>query len=421
VQPHFRPSTLINALLDRAFGSALPPDVRKNMLIELNSSIAYGVFTAACIQFIPVVLRRLGASTDQLALYSAQTYFGAILTTFSVMLIGQRQPKGFVLFFWTIARSLFLLFALINDVRWALLLTAIFWAFESFPSPAYTRMVQILYPNQIRGQVISIVRLGKAGAVLLIAPLAGWVLDHWGYQLLFPIASLLALLSTWIFGRMKVEERTSASNPIHAFADLWQIVRKNRPFTVHLWGVIFYGTGAMMGYALYPVVQVDRLNLSYGEVGWLSMAQSITWLVGLLIWGRTIDRKGALWTLRANYLAAFFVPLTYIWATSAWTLLPAFIAQGVVSAGVDMAFLNVCLQMAAPGKMLEYSALQSTVIGIRGIAASFLGAGMVRIGFPETTVFACGALLILISWWIIGQIRFMPQVDTIYVDKVYKG
>ena len=409
MQSNFNPSTLIGYLLDRAFGTLLTSDVRKNMTIELFSSIAYGVFTAACIQFIPVMLRRMGASTDQLALYSAQTYFGAILTTLSVMLIGRRQPKGYALFFWTIARSLFLLFAFIHDVGWALILTGVFWVFESFPSPAYTRMVQILYPNQIRGQVISIVRLGKAGAVLLFAPVAGWMLDHWGYQVLFPIASLTALLATWIFGRMRVEDRVHQPGKVHTFADLAQIARNNRPFMIHLIGVVFYGVGAMMGYVLYPVVQVDRLNLSYGDVGWLSMAQSITWLVGLVVWGRMIDQRGAVWTLRANYLAAFFVPVTYIWATSAWTLLPAFIAQGIVSAGVDMAFLNVCLQLAEPGKMLQYSALQSTVIGARGIAASFLGAGMVHLGFANTTVFASGAILILISWWIMAGSSTTPD------------
>ena len=101
--------------------------VRRNMRIELCSAMAYGMFTAACLQFIPVVLRRLGASTDQLAIYGTQSYFGSFLALVSIMVMGQRQPKGYLLFFWSIARGASLCFAFVHDVRWALLLTGFFF------------------------------------------------------------------------------------------------------------------------------------------------------------------------------------------------------------------------------------------------------------------------------------------------------
>ena len=398
----------INQIMRSTFGLALTPAVRRNMRIELFSSIAYGIFTATCIQFIPVVLRRLGASTDQLAFYGAQGYFGSILTLVSVMLIGQRQPKGYLLFFWSMARGVFLCFAFVHDVRWALVLTGLFWLFESFPSPAYARIVKAIYPDEIRGQVIARVRLGKAGAVLLVAPLAGWALDRWGFQLLFPVAGLLALLATAIFSRMALPDLAAPPRQSPALVSLWQIARNNRAFVIHLLGVIFFGLGSNVGYPLYPLVEVDRLNLSYGQVGWLGMAQSIAWLIGLVVCGRLIDQRGPFWTLRANYVAAFFVPFTYIWADSMWTLLPAFIAQGIVTAGVDMAFLNITLQLAEPGKILQYAALQSTVIGLRGMAGSLLGAGLVRLGFSDTTIFTLGALLVLVAWGVLGSIQRQP-------------
>ena len=406
-------SATTNHPITSAFGLAMTSAVRRNMRIELCSAMAYGMFTAACLQFIPVVLRRLGASTDQLAIYGTQSYFGSFLALVSVMLIGQRQPKGYLLFFWTMARGAFLCFAFVHDVRWALLLTGLFFVFESFPSPAYARIVKAIYPEEIRGRVISLVGLGKACAVMLVAPLAGWALDRWGFQLLFPLAGALALLATAIFSRIAIPDLAAPRRQAPTLVSLWQIARNNRQFVIHLLGVIFFGLGMNVGSPLFPLVQVDRLNLSYSQVGWLGMAQSIAWLIGLVVCGRLIDQRGPLWTLRASYVAAFFIPFTYIWAESMWTLLPAFIAAGIVTAGVDMAFLTVTLQLAEPDKVLEYAALQSSVVGLRGMAGVLLGAGMVRLGFADTTIFALGALLVLVAWWVLGPIQRPPAMANV--------
>ena len=169
---------LFSTRIDRTFTTPLTPEVRRNMYIELLASVAYGIFYAAAIQYIPVVLRRLGASSDLLALYTAQTYLGSILTSLSIVLMRRRRPKNFVTLCWLLARSLFLLFALVTQVHWLLVVTAFFWLLEAFPSPGYTRIIQVIYPERVRGQILSVVRLGMVSAILLATPFAGWALDQ---------------------------------------------------------------------------------------------------------------------------------------------------------------------------------------------------------------------------------------------------
>ena len=77
----------IGRQLEQALTGRLPADVRHNLRIETVASIAYGIFYAIAISFLPVVLRRMGASSSLLALYAAQTYLGSILATFTVLLI----------------------------------------------------------------------------------------------------------------------------------------------------------------------------------------------------------------------------------------------------------------------------------------------------------------------------------------------
>jgi len=387
------------------------PLVRSNALLDIWGAMAYGLFFGAALQFIPVVLRNLGASTEMLALYTSQTYLGSILTSFSIVLMRRRRTKSFAVACWYAARAIFFFVGLVRDVPWLVVLTALFWFLEAFPSPAYTRIVQVIYPEEIRGKVLALARLGMTVTVVAVTPLAGWALDIWGYQILFPVAGLMGILSTVFFNRIEVNEGPLPPRQTKTFAGLVEILRTNRPFALHLLSFTVYGLGALLGYALYPVVQVDRLHLSYTQIGLLGLAQSAFWLLGFLYWGGAVDRRGGLWVMRVNLLIAFFVPFSYIWATNGWMLLPAFVALGIISAGVDLGLINTSISLAEPDKVVEYAAVQATVIGLRGAITPFIGAWLFRLGVEDTYIFAVGSLLILLSWWITGRIHIHPTPE----------
>lgn len=394
-----------------AYLRSAEPMVRRNALLDLWGAVAFGLFWGAALQFIPVVLRNLGASTEMLALYTSQTYLGSILTSFSIVLMRRRRTKSFAVACWYAARAIFLFVGLVENVPWLLALTALFWFLEAFPSPAYTRIVQVIYPETIRGKILALTRLGMTVAIVAITPLAGWALDAWGYRILFPLAALMGLFSIVLFNRIEVHEGPLPPRQTKTFASLLAIIRQNRPFALHLLSFTVYGLGALLGFALYPVVQVDRLHLSYTQIGLLGLAQSAFWLLGFLYWGGAVDKRGGLWVMRVNLLIAFFVPFSYIWATNGWMLLPAFIAQGIISAGVDLGLINVSISLAEPDKVAEYAAVQATVIGLRGLITPFIGAWLFRLGVEDTTIFAVGSLLILLSWWITGLIRVRPTPE----------
>ena len=124
-----------------------------------------------------------------------------------------------------------------------------------------------------------------------------------------------------------------------------------------------------------------------------------------------MDKRGGLWVMRINLLIAFFVPFSYIFATNGWMLLPAFIAQGIISAGVDLGLINTSISLAEPDKVVEYAAVQATVIGVRGAITPFIGAWLYGAGVPEAVIFGVGSLLILLSWWITGRIRVRPTPE----------
>ncbi len=398
-------SQVLGARLGLGFAAGLTPVVRYNMMTELWGSVAYGVFWAAALQFVPVVLRNMGAGPELLALYSAQTYVGFILTSLSVVMMRGRRTKNFAVWCWMTARASFLIFAFVSQVYWLMAVMGIFWILEAFPSPAYTRIIQVIYPQEVRGKVMSLVRLGMTVAIVVVTPLAGWMLDHWGYRVLFPLAALAGILATWFFNRLDVDEGTLPPRQTQSIVNLWAMVLRNRNFVIHLTSFSLYGIGALVGIAFYPIVQVDRLQLSYTTIGLLGTAQSLTWMLGFLFWGRVVDSRGGIFVMRVNLLIAALIPFCYIFAENAWMLLPAFIAQGVISAGIDLGLLSTCIHLAESDKVVEYAAVQSTVIGVRGLIAPFIGVALVHLGMPVTAIFAIGTVLVLLGFVVALQIR----------------
>lgn len=388
--------------LERALIGRFPEDIRYNLRIDTSAAIIFGIFYAAAISFMPVVLRRLGASSDLLALYTAQTYLGSVLATLGVLLMRRFSPMAFGAICWLIGRSLLLLIFWITDAAWLLALTAVFWTLEALPAPAYARIVQAIYPLRYRGRALALVRVGMVLALLITTPLAGIGFDTLGYQILIPLASVLGVIATLLFTRLRIAPDALPPQPARSLGSIWGILGQNRSFAIYLLSFSLYGLGFLMCLPLFPIVQVDRLGLSYSQIGYLGLAQSVFWLLGNLYWGRQIDRRGGMWVMRANFVVALIVPFCYIWAVNGWMLLPAFIAHGIIAAGIDLAVISTAMELADPEQVAEYSALQATIIGLRGMLGPFIGVALLRLGLPDYVVFAIGCVFIGLGWLCLG-------------------
>ena len=393
----------------------LPEPVRDAARVELVAAMAFGVFFAGALNFMPVVLRRMGASTDQLALYVIFTFVGQLLSPLSLRLMRGRSPLGFAMALQGAARSLILLAALITDAGWLLALMAVFWVIEMLPLPAYARVVEQIYPLRFRGRAMSGVRVGMTVMVLLATPLAGTLLDRVGHQVLLPAAALFGVAAAVIFSRVRMPAaeggpvrpppEASPADPAAAKrGGPLAVLRRNPRFAIYLAAMTVYGFGAVMALPLYAVVQVSRLGLSYTEIGYLGLAQSVMWLAGFLYWGRLLDRRGAVWVLRLNMGLAALVPFTYIFAGSGLGLLPAFLAQGLIMGGFELGATNTGIALAERGRVMEYSALQTAVFGLRGMAAPLVGTALLGAGLADTAVFALGTALVLAGWLMMARV-----------------
>src|SRR5258707_1660403 len=104
------------------------------------------------------------------------------------------------------------------------------------------------------------------------------------------------------------------------------------------------------------------------------------------------------------------VMLPYTWATQGWMLLPSFIATGLVTAGADLASLYAIIELAGPKRVPAYTAISSTVSGLRGLIGPFMGSVLVSVGWPFWGVFVLSAGLTLAG---AGALIFIQKIKAV--------
>ena len=376
------------------FVGPLDPEVRHNMIVDLRAACTHSVM-ATIITFLPIVLRRSGATAGQIAYYFAITTLGLLTTNASLWLMRRFGVKPVVLFCWLLGRGSFLFTAAAFDATFLLVIFTIFWLFETWPSPAYVQTIQIIYPIEQRGRILAAVRAGLVALSLVLTPLAGWVLDQWGYRVLLPLAGFSGIGSSLIFfGLMRKIPALNLKQESRPMPPL-EILRRDTRMRYYLAGLFLFGLGLLMSSPLFPIIQADRLNLTYSAIGLLGFVQSLFWFLGYVFGGHIVDRLGGFRSLQIVFAINAIVILPYIWATQGWMLIPSFIAAGLVTAGADLTILYTISRIAGPEKTPAYAALNSTVAGLRGLLGPIFGTYLVSIGWQYWEVFTLSACLTL--------------------------
>src|SRR6185503_19447484 len=240
----------------------LPSDVRRNMYVDVRGAVTVSAYFAI-LNFIPIVLRRLGASVQELAYYYAVSALGMLTAGMGMWLMRRYGLRRVALVSWIAGRGALLLTALASSVTALLGIFSFFWVLESWASPGYVQTVQHIYPAQQRARVLAMTRLWLVGGILIVTPLAGWILDRWGYRALLPLAALSALGSTFVFIPLLrgVPEMPASASP--AASSPWHMIKADRRFGVFLAATLLFGLSIVISNPIYPAIQVDRLNLSY--------------------------------------------------------------------------------------------------------------------------------------------------------------
>ena len=230
--------------------------------------------------------------------------------------------------------------------------------------------------SQSRSRLFEARDLALGGA--LGALLGGSLLEHFSYRWVFPVVSIIGIASVAAFARIGVPaapEETAESQRAHVF-DAFKVLLTDRLFRLYAAGFFLWGLGNLILAPVYPVFQVDVLQISNQWVGYLATTAAGMSMLGYLYWGRLLDRSGPFRLLLRVLIFAAIAPLTYFLSHNVPTLLIASAAQGLAFAGGDLGYVNAALRFGRREAVTYYAGTFAFLQAVRGIPGPFIGAAL---------------------------------------------
>ncbi len=376
----------------------LPVRVRRNFRIDLFSALGAGAFVSVLVAFMPIVVRRMGGSTTDVAIVVAGPFIGNLLSPVFSYLTGHLPLVRAVAGASTLSRAFFLISVLIAVTPFALAVTsAVFWIIAISNIAAYTTLMQAIYPDRERAFAMGNVRVGAAVAGIAAAALAGSFIDVIPAQWVFAAAALVGLPCAASFFAIRYDGPATppARRPAATIArEVWADLRYRKlllAFTI-------FGTGNLMNFAVFPILLVDHFDAPSSFIGTI---------VAYPIVGRLIDRGSTLRLTMIATLLTILVPIGYLTAPNAWALVPVAVIIGVgVSTGELTGFTNI-VHMAPRDRIREYAAAQALLLGVRGTASPFIAAALLGMVAPQV-VLVLGTLLMTTGALVLAQVVRAP-------------
>jgi MFS family permease len=393
-----------------------PSRVRRNFRIDLFSALGAGAFVSVLVAFMPVIVRRMGGSTTDVAIIVAGPFIGMLLSPIFAYLLAHLPVVRVVAGASTLSRAVFLVSILVAATPFALAVTtAVFWIIAVSNIAAYTALMQGIYPDRERAFAMGNVRVGASVAGIVAAAIAGTFIDAVPAQWVFAAAALVGLPCAAAFFAIQYDGPATppARRPAVTIArDVWADLRYRKlllAFTI-------FGTGNLMNFAVFPIMLVDHFEASNGFVGTLAIVQSATLIVAYPVFGRLIDRGSTLRLTLIATLLTVLVPIGYLVAPGAWALLPIAVITGVVVASGELTGFTNIVHLAPRDRIGEYAAANAFLLGVRGTIAPFVAAALLGTVSPQV-VLVLGTLLMITGALVLAQLVREPAAAKLEVAR----
>ncbi len=393
--------------------AGLAPDVRWNFRVTLSHWLLAGVFVGSVGSYMAVVARRLGGDEFTVALTIAVQFIGGIVAIAGPYLLRAVQPARAVAALWTIARLVFVA-AIVIDSAGPFVVMLLVWSIIAMMGlPLYVGVTQAAFPRRVRGRFIGAAQAAMAVVVLLVSPLAGWLMDAVGYGPVFAGGGIAGALGALALFRIRARPRPPPVRP-----SPWRMFRQtlaNRRFRSYTASSNVALFGDLLIQPTIAIVLVDTFDASFTMVGVLALIQGATWAAGYVVWGTVSDRRSGPFVVWMSTFLKMAVAALFILAIvvgNVWLLVPAYAALGLNFAAGDMGWQTSLAALAKAEDVDAFATSFWLILGILGIAGPFLGAAVLVAGGPVAAFASALGLAVLGSVLMARVARgFVPAED----------
>lgn len=360
--------------------------------IALRAFWADGFFAAAqdafILAYLPLLAAALGANALQIGLLSASQSFGAMLALYPGALAARKASsrRWMVVFYAGIlARLLLLASALVVALasgQTALYLVIVLFAVRAFLGnftvPAWTSLAADIIPDALRAKYFASRNFAIQMALLAVTPLGGLVLDWWGfpggYVVALAVSFALGMCATVAYALIPEPPRREA--PASAPLRPAQLLRKPR-FRTFLVATFALHFATMIAGPFFNVYLKEDLGASNFDVGWLTTSSAVSALIGQLVFGEMMARRGSLWLTRMSLVVLPTLPIMWVFITEPWMVLAPNIIGGLMWAAFNLANFQGLLDVTPEEEREQYVALFHISVFFALFVSPFIGGAII--------------------------------------------
>ncbi len=388
------------APLEDSIERTSPQPLTNERLRSLRFFWLDGLFSAGSeaffLNYTALFALAFGASNGQVGLLSSLGNLAGALALFPgarlLEAVGDRRK----IVVWTgggLGRISLILMAvmpfLIFDSKRAIISIVAFNCLRTFMNnlcnPAWTSLVADIVPPSMRGRYLSSRNIAMGLATLLVTALAGWLIDagsHWtgdkflGYQLAFLLAFAVGMLATSSFARIDEPPMATATSAHQNRKGIRQMLAENPAFLGFIVSAFIFNLSLHIAGPFFNVYMKNGLGASEFQVGLAVSISSLSAIAGQLVWGRLLDKRGALWV---QTVAGFLIPiLPTIWVfyTRPEQVFFNNIFGGFLWAGYNLSNFNLLLSLAPSEERPRATALYQTVVFTSAVLGPLIGGWM---------------------------------------------
>jgi MFS family permease len=371
----------------------------RNLRIEIVATVLAGLGSGMIVPFLAIMALKYGGSAVDTALIAAAPMAANLLALLWGRLTQRADRVKLLYLFHGTARIFILLMAFTTQSSVLVLLTVLFFLMLSVAMPSYVGLMQAIYPEAKRATCMAYVRI--SGGIAIIA--GTYFGGHWlegRFQLAVLIAFGLGLAGMAVFSRIRepmdvvrIQQRADESG---VFKESMSAIRLDGAFQLLLLGIFVFEFSQLLPSSLFPIYQMERLRLTFDQIGLLSIVMSVASLLFNQVWGSVIDRYSAIPVMLLSALLGALYPLVYWLSSYPLVIICGTFAAGASGAGMDLAWISYISRVSGR-HISSYSGVYLTMVGVRGILAPLIGAALSKhIGMDA--VLALSFSFTVLSW-----------------------
>jgi len=234
-----------------------------------------------------------------------------------------------------------------------------------------------------RGNFLSTRNTLMAVVSLIVVPIAGqmieWLGAPTGYQVALGIAFLIGIGASYAFSRIPEPRRHDNSGVAirEQLRSLWHALTANRLFLNFVLLRLLWDFAVQVGGPYFSVYQVEVLKSPANVIGLLATASSFSRMIGLRVWGRLLDRKGARWVTTVASLTIPVLPFIWVVARQPWHIVFASLPGGFLWAGFEIGAFALLLELLGEEDSTQAAAGYTALLSAASIVGPLVGGWVV--------------------------------------------